>query len=105
MLAPWAPAVIDTRRVPADPCPARHLTDVSDTHSDDSHPVCPSPARPVFEASPMLDPCTVTDDDPVPAPFVRRTVLSLDKSTDHDLLELPLFPAVLSTSRVVPLIP
>ena len=41
------PTVTTTRRVLAIPCPTLHPTDVSDTHSVASHPVCPSRLRPV----------------------------------------------------------
>ena len=44
-----------------------HLTDVSDSHSVPSQPVCPSLAIAVYATSPRLAPCTVTDADPVPA--------------------------------------
>ena len=61
-----SPAVITTRRVPRAPCPTMHRTDVSDSHSVPSHPVCPSLIIAVYANSPRLAPCTVTDVDPVP---------------------------------------
>ena len=64
-LPPRSPVVITTRRVPRPPCPTMHRTDVSDSHSVASHPVCPSLTTPVYATSPMLDPCTVTDAEPV----------------------------------------
>ena len=83
MLLPRSPAVSDTRRVPGAPCPTRHRTDVSDSHSVPSHPVCPDRTIAVIPTSPRLDPCTVTDADPVPALFALRVMLSPAMSTDH----------------------
>ena len=77
------PTVITTRRVPRVPCPAMHLTDVSDSHSVPSHIVLPSRARPVYVASPRLDPCIVTETDPVPAAFIRLATLNAGTSTDQ----------------------
>jgi len=47
VLPPRPPTVITTRLVPQAPCAVRHLTEVSDSHSVDSHPVCPSRAQSV----------------------------------------------------------
>ena len=52
-----------------------HRTDVSDSHSVPSHPVCPSRAIAVYATSPSPAPCTVTDVDPVPARFPLRITL------------------------------
>ena len=60
-----------------------HLTDVSDSQSVASHPVCPSRALPVYVISPRLAPCTVTDADPVPARLSRRLKLTVPTSADH----------------------
>jgi hypothetical protein len=99
-LPPRSPTVIVTRRVPRAPCVTRHLTDVSDSHSVASHPVCPSRARPVYVTSPMLAPCTVTCDDPVPARFCRRITLKAPTSTDHPCVTLPAFsPSVMIILR------
>ena len=80
----------------------RHRTDVSDSHSVPSHPVCP--IRPSAEntTSPNPDPCTVTDADPVPAEFDRRNTLTLPQSNDiaPDVLP-PLSPAVTTVRRVL----
>jgi len=65
-LPPCPPAVITARRVPWIPPPTRHRTDVSDSHSVPSHPVCPMRPSAVNATSPRPDPCTVTDADPVP---------------------------------------
>ena len=70
-----SPAVITTRRVPRAPCPTMHRTDVSDSHSVPSHPVCPSRPIAVYATSPRLAPCTVTDADPVPARLGRLKLL------------------------------
>ena len=49
----------------------------------------------------MLDPCTVTDDDPVPARFCPRILLSPAMSADHACVTLPSqAPAVITTPRV-----
>ena len=69
LLPPRSPTVITSRRVPRAPRVTLHLTDVSDSHSVASHPVCPSRARPVCVSSPIPAPCNVTDASPVPAPF------------------------------------
>ena len=96
-----SPAVITTRRVPRAPCVTMHRTDVSDSHSVASHPVCPSRPLAVNEISPIFVPCTVTDPDPVPARFCRRITLSTAISTDHACVTLPdLSPAVITTRRV-----
>ena len=96
-----SPAVITTRRVPPDPCPTMHLTDVSDSHSVPSHPVSPVRVIPVYVTSPRLAPCTVTDADPVPARLSRCSVLMLPTSTEYpsDMLP-PRSPAVITTRRV-----
>ena len=100
-LPPRSPAVITTRRVPDTPCPTRHLTDVSDSHSVPSHPVAPCRLRPVYAASPMLLPCTVTDPDPVPARFTRRVTLSAPRSAVHACVMVPTrSPDVITTRRV-----
>ena len=67
MLPPDSPTVITTRRVPRAPWPTMHLTDVSDSHSVPSHPVWPCRTLLEYVTSPMLDPCTVIDTEPVPA--------------------------------------
>ena len=77
-----SPAVITTRRVPRAPCPTMHRTDVSDSHSVPSHPVCPSRAIAVYATSPRLAPCTVTDADPVPARLYPRLTLTAPTSTE-----------------------
>ena len=79
-----------------------HLTDVSDCHCVASHPVCPSLARPVYDTSPMLAPCTVIDVDPVPARFLRRARLSPEASTEHVWLTLPTRSPTVTTTRRVP---
>merc|ERR1712091_27024 len=101
-LPPRSPAVITTRRVPRPPSDTWHLTDVSDSHSVASHPVCPSRARPVYATSPMLAPCTVTDADPVPARFCRRITLKAPTSADHPCVTLPppRSPTVITSRRV-----
>eukprot|EP00277_Geminigera_cryophila_P005018 CAMPEP_0179429170 /NCGR_PEP_ID=MMETSP0799-20121207/14629_1 /TAXON_ID=46947 /ORGANISM="Geminigera cryophila, Strain CCMP2564" /LENGTH=242 /DNA_ID=CAMNT_0021204971 /DNA_START=507 /DNA_END=1231 /DNA_ORIENTATION=- len=52
---------------PPPPWASMHRTDVSDSHSVPSHPVCPARAPAVMTTSPRPAPCTVTKDDPVAA--------------------------------------
>ena len=101
MLPLPSPAVITTRRVPRAPCPTRHRTDVSDSHSVPSHPVCPIRPIAVSDTSPSPAPCTVTDADPVPARFRCRDTLTLPESNDSatELLP-PRSPAVIAIRRV-----
>jgi hypothetical protein len=86
---PWvtlparSPTVMTTRLDPLAPWPIRHLTDVSDSHCVASHPVSPCLDRPVYDTSPMLAPCTVTDVDPVPARLPMRAMLIDPRSDDH----------------------
>merc|ERR1712091_365320 len=84
-----SPAVITTRRVPRVPRPAKHRTDVSDSHSVPSHPVAPDRTIDVYATSPRLPPCTVTDADPVPPRFDPRNTLTVPASTDIVWLKLP----------------
>ena len=96
------PAVITARRVPDAPCPTLHLTDVSDSHPVDSHPVCPIRPLLVCDTSPMLDPCTVIDAAPVPARFPRPLALNMPTSHDHPWVTLPSLDPAVSTTRPVP---
>ena len=75
-----SPDVITTRRVPRVPRPAKHRTDVSDSHSVPSHPVAPDRTIDVYATSPRLPPCTVTDPDPVPGLLRVVFVLKIGKS-------------------------
>jgi len=103
MLPPRSPAATVTRSVPRTPCPTRHRTDVSDSHSVPSHPVCPTRPSAVNATSPRLDPCTVTDADPVPAWFKRRAKLTLLASIEYPSDMLPKrSPAVTVVRRVPP---
>ena len=96
-----SPAVTVKRRVPPPPRPVRHLTDVSDSHSVPSHPVCPDRVIAVKAISPSPAPCTVTDADPVPAEFVRPFTLIDPTSADHAWLMLvACSPTVIATRRV-----
>jgi hypothetical protein len=85
---PWltlpclAPALIPTRRLPVAPCPTWHRTDVSASHVVRSHPVRPTLIAAVYVVRPRLDPCTVTLDDPVSAPFVRLRRLAIPCCTE-----------------------
>ena len=84
------------------PCPATPLTDVSDTHSDPSHPDPPCRTDPEYAPSPLLDPATVTVADPVDARFPRTPAdtaptESADIASDSDP-DIP--PAVSRTRRL-----
>eukprot|EP00961_Rhodomonas_salina_P270523 3655204-Rhodomonas_salina.1 len=100
-----SPAVTVTRRVPRAPPPVRHLTDVSDSHSVDSHPLCPTRNDPVYVASPMFAPCIVTLVDPVPARFIRLIELTADRSVDHTPVTLPALSPTVNITRRVPRTP
>jgi hypothetical protein len=86
---PWvtlparSPAVMTTRLDPLAPWPIRHLTDVSDSHCVASHPVSLCLDRPVYDTSPMLDPCMVIIVKPVPARLSMRAMLIDPRSDDH----------------------
>ena len=96
-----SPTVIATRRVPRAPCPPRHLTDVSDSHSVPSHPVCPSRPIAVKTIRPMPPPCTVTDVDPVPPLLYPRVKLSPPPSIEYAADPLPVRTPVVSITRRV----
>ena len=100
------PAVTTARLDPCTPCPTLHLTDVSDTHSVASHPVCPPRARPVYATVPILVPCTVTDTPPLATVLIPCTSLSPATSVDHACVTLPpdRCPAV-TTARLDPCTP
>ena len=51
-----SPAVTTVRRVPRTPWATRHRTEVSDSHSVPSHPVCPPRPIAVGPARPSPDP-------------------------------------------------
>ena len=87
-------------RLPRVPCPNMQTIDVSDSHSVASQPVWPALDLPVYGTSPMLAPCTVTDDDPVLALFVGRAMLITPTSFEYisDCVP-PLAPAVIVIRR------
>ncbi len=59
------PAVSTIRRLPTAPAPGpRHTTAESDAHKVEPHSVCPTRDDAEPEASPILDPCTVTLTEP-----------------------------------------
>ena len=94
-------AVITTRRVPRAPCPALHRTDVSDSHSVPSHPVCPHRTIAVKATAPKTAPCTVTDVDPVPALLYPLIALTMPVSIEYSAVPLPdRCPDVITTRHV-----
>eukprot|EP00961_Rhodomonas_salina_P049061 658587-Rhodomonas_salina.1 len=65
------PTVITTERLPRAAVPCLQSNEVSESHSEDSHPVSPIDA--VADNPPKLPPATVTD----PNPVVRRLVVAV----------------------------
>jgi hypothetical protein len=102
LLALLSPMVATSRRVPIVPNAALHITDVSELHIVDSHPVRPVRAPCEWEISPRPDPCNVTWSEPVPAPFARRITLTPLESHDHAALTLPPLCPTVSIDRRVP---
>ena len=83
------PKVTEMPRLPAPSLAALQRIDVSDSHSVDSHPVCPPRPIAVRAASPSPDPCTVTDVEPVPATLLRDAPLMLPASIEYPSVRLP----------------
>ena len=82
-------------------CELWQRTDVSDSHVDRSHRVCPAAPCAVCIARPMLAPCAVTLADPVAALLALRVTLSMPTSKDNTALTLPyLAPALIPTCRL-----
>ena len=82
-------------------CELWQRTDVSDSHVDRSHRVCPAAPCAVCIARPMLAPCAVTLADPVAALLALRITLSMPTSKDNTALTLPyLAPALIPTCRL-----
>ncbi len=76
------PALIPTCRLPITPCPTWHRIDVSASHVVRSHAVLPTLVDAVYVASPRLNPCTVTLDDPVAARLLRLDTLAMLSSAE-----------------------
>ena len=70
------PAVTTLRMLPRAPCPAWHLSEVSDSHPVASHAVCPILDFDDTTNRPKLAPCTVMLAKPVPPALVLPNVLS-----------------------------
>jgi hypothetical protein len=83
------PAVHVTRRVPASPCAARPITNVSEAQIVRSHPVNPNRALPVYITIPKPAPCTVAITDPVLALFTASVTLNPLTSKDQASVKLP----------------
>ena len=94
--------VITKRRLLPTPCPAMHLTAVSDSQSVPSHPVCPPLAPVVSPPLPIPVPPSVTTNEPVPARLPLRTALTPGTSHDKPLLTVPPRPPAVITARRVP---
>jgi len=56
MLPLFCTEVTTVRRVPREPCPTKHRTDVSDLHSVPAHLECPNLTMPVNLTSPIPEP-------------------------------------------------
>ena len=84
MLPDRSPDVTIARLDPCAPAVAMHLKDVSDCQSVPSHPVCPDRPIAVYPTVPILDPCTVTEEDPVPGPFIFCDKLRFGASIERD---------------------
>jgi len=103
---PDRPTAVTTARLdPCTPCPTLHLTDVSETQSVASHPVCSSRARPVYAILPMLTPCTVTEANPEACRFTSCRTLKPGVSVDHACVTLPDCPLAVTTARLDPCTP
>ena len=94
--------VTDIRKVPFTIWPVWHRVDVSDSHVVRSHAVWPILIDPVYVASPMPEPCTVTLADPVEARFDWRDTLSTATSTESTCVTLPSPRPVVNDNRKVP---
>jgi len=70
------PDVITTWRLPCDPRPTWHLSEVSDSHPVASHAVCPIRGFDDSTNTPRLAPCTVMLAEPVPPALALLNVLS-----------------------------
>ena len=87
--------------LPSTLCELWQRTDVSDSHVDRSHRVCPPAPCAVYVARPIPAPCTVTLADPVAALLALRMTLSMPTSKDNTALTLPyLTPALIPTCRL-----
>jgi hypothetical protein len=97
------PDVTDTRLVPEIECEGKHMTAVSDIHSDLSHPVCPTLATSDIEYRLHPSPATVTPTPPPPPTLARPATLTPTLSTVNTSDWLPTrCPAVTDTRRVPP---
>ena len=75
-----SPLVTMTRRLPPNPCPDWHRTDVSASHVVRSQPVRLIIADKVCVPDPMLAPCNVMLAEPLAAPFVLLSTLAITTS-------------------------
>ena len=92
MLPNRSPPVIVTRRVPPDELPMRHRTDVSDSHSVPSHPVCPDRTIAVIirASRPIPPPYTVIDvTSPPSTTLLDPAMLTDSASTEYASDMLP----------------
>jgi len=80
---PLEPSVTEMPRLPEGSLAAMHRSDVSDSHSVASQPVCPNRPMPVKAKRLNPEPNTVTDVDPVPAALIRAMMLRPGASIDH----------------------
>ena len=76
-----SPLVTMIRRLPLNPCPDWHLTDVSASHVVRSQPVWLTITDEVCVPDPMPAPCIVMLAEPLAAPFVLLKTLAIPTST------------------------
>ena len=99
------PLVTCIRKLRITPCPPWHRTDVSDSHPVCSHPVLIIRTRPVYPASPTLEPCTVKLTDPVAARFLLIMLLNPLAAIDSPAVTLPARSPTVIAKRRVPIKP
>ena len=74
---------------------------MSETHTDDSHPVCDTLPRLLIPVARMFAPSTLSDKQPVPAALPPAITLIAGPSTEYTLVVLPTRPPNVIMPRVV----
>ena len=105
LLPTLLPSDTVSRRLPSPATPARHVTDVPDTHPLCSIAVHPVRPRELCERSPRFPPCSVKLADPDLAPFARPATLTLPTSADRLVLTLPCLCSNVTTAALLPVPP
>ena len=99
------PTLTATATLLITPRPTRHITPLSDPHTDCSHAVRPTLTPKLYPALPYPAPCTDKLDDPVDPRFTARTTLNTPTSPDTATLKLPTRPITLRAPTRLPLTP